>query len=122
MKRSTKSAVLFITGAVISIGVPLIATLMHFPVWRERGPAYVMSGFALLTVLIAIIPLIRIIKERFRSPSAPVIWLVIFLTFEALSNIADDMCVISLSGLISNLLGTVFFRLSKGALRDENGV
>ncbi len=76
--------------------------------------ATVISGFSLLLLVLAAAPLFNVIKRMLRTPSAPVLWFIIFIAFLMLSRIADEMTVISFVGLVSNLLGAVFFRLAGG--------
>jgi hypothetical protein len=61
------------------------------------------------------VPIFRAIKRALASPSAPLLWLVIFLLFLSLSRIADDITVIAFVGFVSNLCGALFFRLAKGS-------
>ena len=54
----------------------------------------------------------KYIKGKMESPSAPVIWMISFLLFFLLSKIATEMTIISLIGFISNLIGTLIFKLA----------
>ena len=72
------------------------------------------SGLCLVIMLVCALPLFRAIKRALYSPSAPILWLVIFLLFFSLSKIADDITVIAFVGFISNLIGAIFFKLGKG--------
>ena len=40
-------------------------------------------------------------------------WLIAFILFLSLSRIADEMTVISFVGLISNLIGSLIFKLAR---------
>ncbi len=102
-----------LTGLILSVLPVLICVLTYFPVWSERGSRAVISGFTLLLIFIAVLPLTRMITQYLRSPSAYMIWLAIFLFFLAVAEIAHEMTVISFVGFLGNLLGSVFFRLAR---------
>lgn len=113
MYSSKKCFVLKLLGLLISVIPPFIATISYFPIWRERGAETVLSGLSLLLLLISAIPLFKAIKNALRSPSAPLVWFFVFITFFALSKIAEDVTVIAFTGFISNLVGAFLFRLSR---------
>ena len=108
-------------GILISTVPTVLCVLSYFPLWQERGSECVLSGIALLLLLIALIPLIRIINGKLKTPSAYMIWLIIFILFFSLSKISEQMTVISFVGFTTNLLGSVFFKLSRkyGGRRNE---
>ena len=113
MSRSTKSLFLFLSGLLISVLPVAVAVISYFPVWSNKGAAAVISGFSLLLLLIAAMPLFKAIKSLTASFAVWSVWLIIFILFAALGSIADEMKIISFVGFISNLIGTVFFKLSK---------
>lgn len=110
--------------ALISCTIPVLtATLSYFPLWISKGEAYALSGFALCLSMLAILPFCRHLSGLIRSPSAYLIWLILFVIFFLLSKIADEMTVISFVGFISNLVGALLFklaaRLDGGVTKDE---
>ena len=113
MKEKTKSRLLRLFGISASVIPPAAATLSYFPLWQRLGAPYLLSGGTLFLLILSALPLIRRIKDVLRSPSAYVIWLIIFLLFFALSRIAYEMCVISLTGFFGNLFGALLFSLAK---------
>ena len=118
MKREIFRLALKVT-ALISATVPvIIATLSYFPLWREKGGLTVLSGFTLLLLLLAIVPLIKLLTRLLNSPTATTMWLVLFLTFFVLSKIADEMVVISFVGYLGNLAASFLWRFS-GRLKRE---
>ena len=113
MTTRTKCRLLRLLGLSLSVLPPAILTLSYFPLWQRLGAPYIISGGTLLLLILSALPMIRRIKEILRSPSAYVIWLIIFLLFFTLSRIANEMCVISLSGFIGNLVGSLLFGAAK---------
>ena len=109
----TKRLLYYSLGMMISIIPVGVCIFSYFPLWIRRGDASVLSGMSLVLIGLALIPLYKHLKGFMRSPSAPTVWLVSFLIFFLLSRIADEMTVISFVGLISNLLGSALFKLSR---------
>ena len=96
---------------IICIAPALIATLSYFPIWVNKGGACVISGLALCLITISLIPFYKQIGGMLKSPSAYVIWLILFVIFFLLSRIADEMTVISFVGFVSNLIGAALFKI-----------
>ena len=112
MKAQTKSLCIRTLALAISTLPPIIATLTYFPIWKHKGPAAALSGFTLVLLLISAIPLFKHVKRFFESASSVKIWLVLFIIFIILRNIADEMTTISLVGLISNCIGALLFKIA----------
>ena len=110
--NAIKRSVLRVIALTVCISPPAIATISYFPVWVVREDTSVLSGMALLVLTIVLIPLMKYIKEKMESPSAPVIWMISFLLFFLLSKIATEMTIISLIGFVSNLIGALIFKLA----------
>ena len=108
---------LYILGLIFSAVPPALATLSYFPLWTERGAGAVISGGALLLLIICALPLVRHVKNHLRSPSAYIVWLIIFLAFYSLSSIADEVTVIAFVGFIGNLMGAILFALARHVRR-----
>ena len=117
--NTLKRHALTLVGILVSVIPPALAILLYFPVWKSAGAVSVVSGFGMLLLTLASVPIFRIIKERFKSPSAHVMWLVLFVLFFALSKIADQMIVISFIGFVSNFSASFIFRAARGE-RDED--
>lgn len=120
-----KYAALRLVGILLCTLPPLICILCYFPVWTARGGERILPGITLVLCAAAALPLYKAIKRALRSPASYTLWLISFLTFLALSKIADEMVVISFVGFISNLMGAVIFKISKkystgGGIRHEN--
>lgn len=110
---SMKKAVLNLIGLAISVLPVAVCILLYFPVWRDRGIVATLSGFTLLLLVLASVPLLNVIKKALKSPSAPLMWFVVFVVFLALSSIAQEMTVVAFVGFVSNLIGAVFFRAAR---------
>lgn len=106
--------ILLISGGIILSVVPVaVSILLYFPLWLERGDGSVISGFAVLLLALAAIPLFKLARRALSSPSAWMMWLFMLFTFLAMSKIADEMIVISLLGCVGGALGAILFNLSK---------
>lgn len=101
--------------SVIPVGVSILS---YFPLWVAREDASVLSGLSLILMLAALVPCLRYIRTAFRTASAPVLWLTVFLTFSLLSRIAHEVTVISFIGFVGNLVGAIFFRLARVTCDD----
>lgn len=115
-----KYAVWRCVGLFVCVAPAVCATLSYFPLWSSRGADTALSGLTLLILLLSALPLARAIKERLRSISAWVVWLMLFTVFFCLSRIADEMTVISFIGLISNVIGALILRYAE-RYSKENG-
>ena len=120
-KTSVKSTLFFILGIVLSVVPVLSAIASYFPVWCKAGDGSAVSGGVLILLLLAAVPIFKLVKKYLASPAAYILWLVLFLIFFMLSKIADEMTVISFVGFIGNLLGAVAFKLARrcGTEKDE---
>ena len=121
MKTSNTSLrVLFnALGIAFSVLPPALAIILYFPVWVARGGEYTLSGIAVLLMLVAFVPIFKLVRRLFESPSGWAIWLVIFILFFLVSRIADEMITVSFIGLVGNILGAVMFRISRRFGGDE---
>lgn len=111
--RNAKRFTLVALSIAVSVIPVAAAALGYFSLWRERGSAEVLSGTALILLLLASAPLFKLIKRALASPSIPLVWLVFFLLFFTLRSIADEITVISFVGLISNSIGALLFKLAQ---------
>ena len=109
----TKVLMLKALGIAVCVIPPLCAILSYFPIWVKREGACMLSGFALLLVTLAFIPFYKQVIRILKSPSAYMMWLIVFILFLLLSRIADEMTVISFVGFISNLIGAVILKLAE---------
>ena len=91
----------------------IFTTLAYFPLWRERGTGAFLSGFTLVMLLVAIAPILKLVRRMLASPSILFVWLFLFLTFFLLKSIADEMTVITFVGLISNTAAALLFKFAE---------
>ena len=112
MHGAKKNIPLKIAALALSVLAPFIATISYFPLWIDKGAEFAISGISLCIMLVCALPIFKMVKRTLRPPSAPLIWLMIFILFFALSKIAEDITVIALIGFISNLIGAVLFKIA----------
>ena len=103
----------------IDVGAPLLATVSQFPLWIERSAGATVSGIFLLFAILSAVPLFKHFGRLLKSPSAPLMWGIIFGFLTALHTIIDEMLIISFVGLVSNSVGWVFFKIA-GNEKKEN--
>ena len=113
MKNSTKGAIIKTVSLGIDIVVPLVATLTQFPLWVEQSAEATMSGLCLVLIGISALPFLKQLKAYFKSPSAWVVWSIIFVLLLLLRNIIDQILIVSFAGLLSNLIGAGLFNIGK---------
>ena len=108
-------------GALFSAVPPAVATLSYFPLWVDRGAVATVSGLCAFLLVLCALPLVRLWRKKFTTPSLPLMWGILFLTVRALSPIIDEVCVISFVGLLSGLVSAIFFRLAREERSNETG-
>ena len=67
----------------------------------------------MLLVFFSCIPALKYIKAFIKSPSVPIVWLVVFVMLTMLNNIIDQMIVVAFIGVISNTLGTILYKIGE---------
>ncbi len=113
-KQTVKSIFLRVIGLVLCVIPVTVSILCYFPAWRAAGGEVLLSGATLLLLCMAAVPLYKLISAKLRSPAAYTLWLIAFILFFLLSNIAEEMVVISFTGFVGNLLGAIAFKLAGG--------
>ena len=104
-KRVFAKLALQFLGIFLCTVPPIICTLSYFPLWVDADRS--LCGAVLILLLIAALPLYKLIKERFKSPASYTVWLLLFILFFTLSKIAAEMTVISFVGFVGNVLGAL---------------
>lgn len=105
MKNTTKGKIIKGCALCMDVGVPLLATVSRFPIWIEQSAEATVSGLFLLLAFVSCLPFLRQIREYLKSPSAPVVWIIMFAVFSALRNIIDQMIVVCFFGAVANVIG-----------------
>lgn len=111
MKNSTKGWLIKKTAIALDVGAPLIATLSQFPVWVERSAEASFSGLFIVLAFVACIPFLKQLKEFWKSPSIPIVWLILFILFLALYSVIKEILIVSFVGTIANFAGAGIYKL-----------
>lgn len=113
MRNATKGKIIKTSALVVDVAAPLAATLSQFPVWVDKSSTATVSGLFVVFALLSAIPLMRVVKEKLKSPAAWIIWTVITVFVIALRNIIDQMAIICFVGLVSNLCGAGLHKIGE---------
>lgn len=111
--KPLRARIFWLLGIAFSVIPAAVCVLAYFPLRKIETPEKLISVGVLLLLILAFLPLMRVIAARLKSPSAPIVWLIIFITFYLLSEIAEQMIAISFFAFIGNLIGALFFKLSR---------
>lgn len=104
---------LCLLGYTVSVCPPLISTLACFPILYRRGEGECAVSLGVLLLLaLALLPVWRRLRTLMKTPSAPLLWGLVFALFYLTHLVARQMILISLAGLLGSLLGACFFRLA----------
>lgn len=107
MSNRTKGLIMYYTGLVLSILAPFIATLTQFPMWTQNVDPKQVSAMFIVMAVICAVPLMNHFKQALKSPSAIAVWVFLFLVTWGLSQIIKQVMIISLVGMIANIIGAV---------------
>ena len=119
MSNTLKRRMIKGTALTIDIVPPFIATLAQFPIWVDKSADATVSGLFIVLAFFSCLPFIKQIKAFMRSPSIPILWMVLFVMLSALSNIIDQMVIVCFVGMISNIIGTLLYKLGDRYNREE---
>lgn len=112
MQSSTKATILKLAGLILSIVPPAACALFYFPLWLgERASA--LSVMSIMVLSLCSIPFWRVIKQAFRSPSAWMLWLVIFLFTSLFESICAGLRVVALVGCLAGAVGALLFYFAR---------
>ena len=117
--RDIANKILHLTGLLFCTLPPVVATASYFPLWREAGGAQVISGGALLFIILSSIPMYKYIRKLLESAATYVLWLLIFLFCFLLSKVITEVTVIALVGFISNVIGAVLMKISENRSKNQ---
>lgn len=99
-------------GLALCVLPPALATLEHFPIWFSEGRT-ALSAVAVLLLLLAALPLIRLVRKHLRSPSAWMLWLALWAGLAVLRPILTAVETIALVSFPTSLLGALCLRLAR---------
>ena len=119
MSNALKRRMIKASALTIDILPPFIATLVQFPIWVEKGADATVSGMFLVLAFLSCLPFVKQIKAFIKSPSVPIMWLIVFVLLSALNNIIEQMVVVSFVGAISNMIGALVYKLGDRYNREE---
>ena len=109
-----------ILGLFLSVLPPAIATLEFFPLWLSEGTT-TLSALSLLLLLLAAIPIFRLLKKHLHSPAPWMLWLVLWLALRAFLPIASAIETIALVAFPTSFLGAVCFRVAQRRDKRKEG-
>lgn len=113
-----KKAFFKFLGFAFSVLPPLIATIDQFPLMTAAGK---LSVLALVALVLCCIPFVKHLKKLLASPSAWMMWGIVFLLCVMARAIVDEFYVISMLGLVGSLIGAGFFYLAKKGTVASDG-
>ena len=67
----------------------------------------------MLLIFFSLIPALKFVKAFIKSPSVPVVWLIIFVMLTILNSIIEQMIIVAFIGVISNTLGTILYKIGE---------
>ena len=111
MKNATRGKIIKGCAVGLDVAVPAITAMTQFPVWVEKSSEATVSGLFLFFAVLSCIPFINQIKQFMKSPSVPVLWIVLLVAFVAIRNIIDEAIVICFFGAIANIIGAGIYKI-----------
>lgn len=112
MQKTWQVRLLKLLGLLLCILPPAITALTYFPLWIGEKDSAV-SIMALLVLTLCAVPFWRVLRDALRSPSAWMMWLVLFLALSLLESLCTGLRVVALIGFPTSLLGAICFHFAK---------
>lgn len=112
------TAALRLFGLLFSVLPPALATLEFFPLWLGSGRTSI-SALSLVLLLLAAIPLFRLLKRHLHTPAPWMLWFVLWLLLRVFLPIASAIEQIALISFPTSLVGAFFFSLAKKRERTQ---
>ena len=101
-----------IAGFGFCILPALFSSLEYFPIWLSDGKsALSFLGISVLTLVA--LPFIKTIKRALKSPSAWMLWFLLWLFLSLFRNIIDGLIAVSLVAFPFSMLGALCFALAR---------
>lgn len=120
MTNRTKGAIIKGCAITLDVVAPLVATLTQFPLWIEKSADATMSGLCLFFVILSCLPFLKQIRELFKSPSAWLMFTILFAFLVMMRNIIDQMIVVTFIGMVANIAGAGIYTLGKNISERED--
>ena len=108
---TTRKIIFGVAGMACSVLPPALATLNLFPLMTPAGRV---SAVVVVLLTLSLIPLFRHVKRLLASPSAWVLWGVLFVLAAVTRAFIDEFYMIAMLGFVGSAVGAVFFRLARG--------
>lgn len=115
----TKPKILKAAALAIDVGVPLVATLLRFPIWVERNSTSTVSGLVVLFAILSFLPIVKWASKHIRTPSVWMMWVILFAILVAIHTIIDEMLIVVGWGAAGNILGAVLYKYGERMERSE---
>lgn len=118
MKRLWWRRLLRLIALAVCIIPPVKVTIGCIPLWlgKENGiegfTGMIIPGFAVIVFLFCAIPLFKYIFSKLKTPSAWLIWSVMWVLSELIAKIINEMRVITFVGAICNIVGLILWKIS----------
>lgn len=106
-------------GLLLCVVPPAWETIEYFPDWVQEGYQTTFSGIAVLLLAISILPLAKFVLQKIKSPSAWMVWVLIYVLLFSINQVMDEALVISKIGAISNVAGCALFYLARVRTRKK---
>ncbi|MBO7169615.1 MAG: hypothetical protein J6W28_00380 [Clostridia bacterium] len=106
-----RKAFLWVAGMACSVLPPALATLNLFPLMTTAGKV---SAVAVILLALSLIPLFKHVKRILASPSAWILWGILFALSAVTRAFIDEFYMIAMLGFVGSAVGAVFFRLARG--------
>lgn len=118
-ERRIYKAILNLLGIIFCTVPVFMSIILYFPIWARADSGRFISGFCILLLSLAAIPVYRYLRQRLSDIPAYTLWLIILFICLVAARIIDELTVISFVGFLGNLIGALIFRIS-ARLFDEN--
>lgn len=105
--------ILHFIGILACTVPPIACTLSYFPLWREAGAEYLISGGTALLIILSLIPFYKYVKKLLESCASYVIWLIIFLFCFLMSKVIGEVTVIAFTGFVGNIVGAALMKIGE---------
>ena len=118
-ERRLYKALLNLLGIICCTVPVFLSIILYFPLWIRADSGRFISGFCVLLLSLAAMPVYRYIKGRLSNIPAYTLWLLIFLICFLAGRIINEVTVISFIGFLGNLVGALIFKISARVFKEN---